>query len=152
MKTIQHITASIVLASMFLSFTGRTFHLHYCLSSQKYSIDFHKSTNDNCVSHYCSCCSKVFQNPDSENGQLCCRQGFEESSKASCCLDFLVSSDSDKEYNYATIGFNLSPATIILLNFPEPIIDDFLTDYTYSFYKYRDTAPPEIITKQVLLI
>ena len=154
MKTVKLILSALILAAMFFSFTGKVLHVHYCSSSNAYSLDFHRSSDTDCSPTNCLCHVSGEENETAHSSKSCCSCKSEDSREGTCCIDLNTSPDPDTFYSSVLVSLDLKPTVLDIFNFSLPFASTTrLTPlFSYDFHKIRDHSPPEIITTQILLI
>jgi hypothetical protein len=152
MKTIKIIISLLLSFAMLLSFSGEVMHVHYCLSSKSYSVDFHQSYDNNFVHKSCQCHVTKDEGENQAETNTCCSDPENKSAEEACCLDLHANSSPDKEYSVTVCSFHLDePPNLIFYSTRPPFFDKYNT-INFIYEKSRDHSPPGIISTQVLLI
>jgi len=154
MKTVNLILSSLLLAAMCMSFTGEALHVHYCSSSNSYSIDLHHFADVECSPKNCVCHVSGEENKTAPSCKSCCSTKTEDSAEGICCIDLMTSPDPDTFYSPVGKSLNLKPSVLEIFNFAfSDVPTTRLTSlFFYDFDKSGDHSPPDIITTQILLI
>jgi len=137
---------------MVITISGEVIHIHYCLSSDSYSIDLHSLSDKEFDHKLCKCIKSDINVCSKSINGLCCSGPESEIALKAGCVDIKATAVTDKEYFSIVYSFQFHPTSFLIPEYTKPMVLDQYILQTESKSVDSDNSPPEIITTQVLII